>query len=64
MTKEECKRGLKVKFRVPQISNRFNFTGQIVKPVPKDATKGAARLTVKDMDGKLWHPFPRQCKVA
>jgi hypothetical protein len=62
------KKGDKVKFAIAFNNGKqqgfVKGTGTIKALVPKDAIKGARRLTVVDAKNKVFKPFLKQCKPA
>jgi hypothetical protein len=61
---EMFKKGTKVKFEINQAYAVLRGKGVVVKPVPKNAERGAARLEVLASDGRTIRPYPSQCKPA
>ena len=60
----EFKKGQTIRFAINHKEGVVKGKGTIKALVPKGAEKGAARLTVADKDGRVWRPFPSQCRAA
>ncbi len=58
------KKAQSVKFVIPTRAKKpTRGSGVIIALPPRGAEAGAFRLTVRDKDGKRWHPYPSQCRT-
>ena len=63
-TTELFTKGQQVKFAIATRVGKTRGTGVVKALPPKNASRGAVRLTVVDADKRIWKPYPSECKAA